>query len=171
MSSRKSHLELLDSYTTLRREQADRFLEEHWIPTFTANFVEESNVLSYIEQAETPEKKGAEMIEFAQAALPIISERQNSMFQVIDGVDQIIRNRIESHYQEMLAINQALTAHLSSAAKVGEIRRQLQTRANINVEELIPLDAMNETMEKLLKAGMQAEKIPDLLEEFKNKIN
>ncbi len=41
---------------------------------------------------------------------------------------------------------------------------------NIQVEKLVPLDKMNEIMEKLLKGGMEAEQIPALLEEFKNKI-
>lgn len=171
MTSRKSHLELLDAYTSLRQDQAERFLEEQWIPSFTARFVEESNVLNYIEKAETPEQKGAEMIEFAQAALPIISERRNAMFDVIEGIDLIVRNRIDAHYQEILNINQSLTAHLASAAKVGEIRQELQNHLNVNVNNLIPLDKMNETIEKLLKAGMQAEQIPVLLKEFKNKIN
>jgi len=142
MRSRKSHLELLDAYTMLRRDQAERFLEEEYIPSFTANFVQEANILNNIEDAPTPEAKGAE----------------------------IVRNRIDSHYQEMLNINHALTAHLESAAKVVEIRQQLQSKMNVNVEELIPLDKMNEIMEKLLKSGTQAEQIPSLLEEFKNKI-
>ena len=41
---------------------------------------------------------------------------------------------------------------------------------NVDVEELVPLDKMNEIMEKLLKSGAQAEQIPSLLKEFKNKI-
>lgn len=170
MRSRQSHLELLDAYTMLRRDQAERFLEEEWIPTFTANFVQEANILNNIEDAPTPEAKGAEILEFAQAALPIINERRNSMFEVINGMDLIVRNRIDSHYQEMLNVNNSLTAHLESAAKVVEIRQQLQSKLKVNVEELIPLDKMNEIMEKLLKSGTQAEQIPALLEEFKNKI-
>jgi len=168
--SRQSHLELLDAYTMLRRDQAERFLEEEWIPTFTANFVQESNILNNIEDALTPEAKGAEILEFAQAALPRINERRNSLFGVINGMDLIVRNRIDSHYQEMLNVNNALTAHLESAAKVVEIRQQLQSKMNVNVEELVPLDKMNEIMEKLLKSGAQAEQIPSLLKEFKNKI-
>lgn len=170
LSSRKAHLELLDSYTALRLEQAEQFLEEHWIPSFTARFVEESNVLNYIEKAETAEEKGAEMIQFAQAALPVISEKQNELFKVINEIDNIVRGRIDSHYQEIINVNQALTAHLSSAAKVVEIRQQFQKQANINIENLIPLDEMNETIEKLLKISIQGEKIPDLITEFKNKL-
>ncbi len=170
MRSRQSHLELLDAYTMLRRDQAEKFLEEEWIPSFTASFVQESNILNYIENAPTPEAKGAEILEFAQAAFPIINERRNSLFEVINGMNLIVRNRIDSHYQEMLNVNHALTAHLESAAKVVEIKQQLQNKMNVNVEELVPLDKMNEIMEKLLKSGTQAEQIPSLLKEFKNKI-
>lgn len=170
LHSRESHLQLLDAHTSLRRAQAEKFLNEQWTPSFTASFVTESNILENILKAPSKEEKGAEILAFAQAALPIIEVRRNSMLNVIQGMDNIVRNRITSHYQEILNVNLALTAHLASAANVVEIRQQLQSKMNIQVEKLVPLDKMNEIMEKLLKGGMEAEQIPALLEEFKNKI-
>lgn len=171
MRSRESHLQLLDAHTSIRRDQTEKFLNEQWIPSFTARFVTESNILENIQKAPSKEEKGAEILEFAQAALPIIEARRISMLNVVQGMDNVVRNRINSHYQEILNVNQALTAHLASAANVVEIRQQLQTKMDIQVEKLVPLDKMNEIMEKLLKGGMEAEQIPALLEEFKNKIN
>jgi hypothetical protein len=171
MRSRQSHMRLLDEYTNLRRAEVDRFLEKEWIPAFTANFVRESRILDNIQVAKTDADKGAEILEFAQAALPLISERRSAMMGAVDKIDNLIRSQVEAHYQEMLNVNQALTAHLGSAAEVAEIRQQLQRQLKVDVERLIPIDQVNQVMEKMLKAGTQAEEIPGILNEFKEKLN
>jgi len=169
--SRQSHLMLLDEYTSTRKAAVDKFMEEEWIPSFTANFVRESNILGNIQKAQTDEQKGAEMIEFAQAALPLIAERRSTLMDAVDQLDKLIRTQVEAHYQQMLNVNQALTAHLASAAKVVESREQLQRQTNVNTDTLIPVDKMNEVLEKMIKAGAKAEEIPQLLNDFKDKLN
>lgn len=169
--ARQSHLRLLDEYTALQKAKVDKFMEEEYIPSFTANFVRESGVLQNIQSASTDEKKGAEIIEFAQAAIPIIDERRSSMMKAVDEVDALIRRQVDAHYQEMLNVNQSLTAHLSSAAEVAETRQQLQRQLHVDVESLIPIDKVNQVMEKMLKAGAKAEDIPELINDFKDKVN
>ena len=170
-SSRQSHLRLLDEYTALRKAEVDRFLEKEWVPAFTSNFVQESGILDNIQAAPTNAEKGAEILEFAQAALPIIAERRKTMMDVVEEIDQIIRREIEAHYQEMINVNLAVTAHLRSAADVVQAREDLQKQLNIDVDEMVPLDQVNQTMEKLLSAGTKAEEIPGMLNEFKTKLN
>lgn len=169
--ARQSHLRLLDQYSALQRAKVDKFMEEEYVPSFTANFVRESGVLANILSASTDEEKGAEIIEFAQAALPIIDERRNSMMGAVNEMDALIRSQVEAHYQEMLNVNQALTAHLGSAAEVIETRRQLQRQLNVDADSLVPIDKVNQVMEKMLRAGAKAEDIPGLLNEFKEKVN
>lgn len=169
--ARQSHLMLLDEYTSTRKAAVDQFMEEEWIPSFTANFVQESGILSNIQKAQTDEQKGAEMIEFAQAALPLIAERRAALMDAVAQMDGLIRTRIEAHYQEMLNVNQALTAHLASAAKVVQAREQLQNQLRVKPGNLLPIDKMNEALEKMLRAGTKAEQIPALLNDFKDKLN
>ena len=169
--SRQSHLQLLDQYTALRKAEVDRFLEEEYVPAFTGRFVRESGVLYNIQAASTDEAKGAEILEFAEAALPVIYQKRAVMVQAVDEMDKLIRIRIEAHYQQMLQINQALTAHLGSAADVVQTREELQRQLRVDVDTLIPIDKMNKVMEKMLQAGAKAEDIPGLLEDFKEKLN
>ncbi|MBB6609993.1 hypothetical protein H7F15_02995 [Pontibacter sp. Tf4] len=169
--SRQSHLQLLDQYTAMRKAEVDRFLEEEYIPAFTGRFVRESGVLHNIQAANTDEAKGAEILEFAVAALPVIYQERAVMMQAVDEMDKLIRTSIEAHYQQMLQTNQALTAYLGSAADVVQTREELQRQLRVNVDTLIPLDKMNKVMEKMLQAGAKAEDIPVLLEDFKEKLN
>lgn len=169
-SSRRAHIEMLEYNTQLQLDKVDNFLNEKWIPDFTSSFVKESGILDNIENAPTNEKKGAEILEFAQAALPIIEERRSEMTSVIFQMNNLVKQKIEEHYREMLYVNQALTAHLSSAAEVNDIREQLRDRINIK-ENLVPVDKMNKILEDLIKSGAKAEKIPDLLQKFKESLN
>lgn len=170
MSSRKAHLELLDDNTSLRIKQVEDFIQKEYTPDFIENFVETSGVLDSIQKAPTYKLKGMEILTFSQAAIPLIDERRTQMIEVVRGMDRIIRQNIDEHYREMLNVNQALTAHLASAAEVVEIRKELQQKLNIS-QDLIPMDKINQTMEDLIKAGGKAEKIPDLLENFRNSLN
>ncbi|OKL42072.1 hypothetical protein [Pontibacter flavimaris] len=171
LHARVSHLRLLDQYTRLQKDKVDKFMEEDYVPSFTANFVKESGVLANIQSASTDEEKGTEIIEFAQAAIPIIDGRRSSMMKAVDEMDRLIRSQVEAHYQEMLHVNRALTAHLGSAAEVVETRKQLQRQLNVDTESLIPIDKVNQVMEKMLKAGAKAEDIPSLVNDFKEKVN
>lgn len=169
-SSRKAHIELIDYNTQLQLDKVENFLKEKWIPDFTSSFVNDSGILENIENAPTIEKKGAEILEFAQAALPIIEERRSEMNAVVYQMNNLVKQKVEEHYREMLYVNQALTAHLSSAAEVTDIREQLRDRLNIQ-ENLVPVDKMNNILENLIKSGAKAEEIPHLLQKFKESLN
>jgi type III secretory pathway component EscV len=169
MNSRKAHLELLDYVTSLQLAKIDHFIEKEYTPDFVENFMGNSGILNNIQNAQTNEEKGMEILEFAQAALPLINERRNQMADAAWSMNTIIRGNIEEHYQEMLNTNQALTAHLSSAAEVVEIRKNLQERSIIP-SEIIPIDKMNTILENLLKHGTKAEDIPQLVEQFKKSL-
>lgn len=169
--SRQTHLNLLDGYTAKHKAEIENFLTEKYVPSFTANFVAESGVLANIQSAETDEEKGAEILEFAEAAFPIIDEQRRIYMEVVNEMDQVIRREIEAHYQNMLNVNQALTAHLASAADVVQTRQHLQQQLGLNTENsLLSLNRINETMEKMLDIDTKAEDIPELLNEFKRKL-
>ena len=170
INSRKAHLELLEDNTELRLDQIEEFIQKEYTPDFIGNFVTTSGVLDSIQKAPTYAQKGMEILTFSQAAIPLIDERRTEMKEVVFGMDRIIRKNIDSHYQEMLNVNLALTAHLASAAEVVEIRQELQQRLNIS-QDLIPVDKINKTMEDLLDAGGKAEKLPGLLEKFRQSLN
>lgn len=169
INSRKAHMELLDDNTALRIKQIDDFIQNEYTPDFIGNLVKTSGILDSIQRAPTYELKGIEILTFSQAAIPLIDERRTEMIKVVQGMDRIIRQNIEDHYLEMLNVNQSLTAHLSSAAEVVEIRQELQQKLNIP-QDLVPMDKINKTMEDLIEAGGKAEKIPALLEDFKNSL-
>ena len=168
--SRKSHLNLLDGYTTIRKAEVDRFMTEDFIPSFTARFVAESGVLANIESAATNERKGAEILEFSEAAFPIINEKRTLLMGAVDQIDQQIRSEIEAHYLDMLNVNQALTAHLASAAEVVQTRLQLQHQLGFDISEVRSLDRANELMNKMLDLSIKAEDLPQVINDFNEKL-
>lgn len=169
-NSRKAHLELLEDNTELRLKQIEDFIQKEYTPDFIGTFVTTSGVLDSIQKAPTYAQKGMEILTFSQAAIPLIDERRTEMKEVVLGMDRIVKKNIEGHYQEILNVNQALTAQLSSAAEVVEIRKELQQRLNIS-QDLMPMDNINRTMEDLIDAGGKTEKLPELLEKFKQSLN
>lgn len=170
IKSKQSHLNLLDGYTSIRKAEVDKFMNEKYIPSFTANFVRESGVLGYIQAAQTDKEKGAEILEFSEAAFPIINEKRRVYMEAVNQMDLLLRREIEAHYQEMLNVNQALTAHLASAAEVVQTRQQLQQQLGVDTENILPLDRANQIMEKMLDLSTKAEDIPSLINNFKEKL-
>ena len=169
INSRKSHLNLLDEYTAIQKAEVERFMNDEFIPSFTGRFVSESGVLVNIMAADTDEQKGAEILEFSEAAFPIINQKRSQLIRVVDQIDQAIRREIEAHYQDMLNVNQALTAHLASAAEVVQARQQLQQQLGLDMSERLPLDRANEIMQKMLDLSIKAEDIPKVIDDFKEK--
>lgn len=169
--SKEAHLNLLDQYTAIRKAEVEKFINEEYIPSFTARYVAESNVLAYIQAAETDEQKGAEILEFSEAAFPVIDERRSLLMGAVDQIDNVIRTQIESHYQDMLNVNQALTAHLASAAEVVQTRQQLQQQLGLDISERLSLDRANEIMQKMLDLSIKAEDLPEMIDDFKEKID
>jgi hypothetical protein len=170
-SAQEAHLKLVEQYINERREKADLFLKEKWIPDFIGNFVSAATVLQDIDQAGTKAEKGIIMINFSEAASKEIFKRRTAINDALNNIERTLKKKITAHYEEMLMVNQALTAHLRSAAKVTAIREELLKQLRIEPEELIPVDKINESLEKIIRFEGKVEDLPSITNEIVNQIN
>lgn len=156
-SARRAHLEAVDLYMSDRRVAVDAYMEQVWIPAYLANYVPESRILDSLGRAPTAARKGELMIQFATAGLNHIAATRNDAMATLAEIERLLRRTIETHYEAMRVVNQALTAHLKSAADVTEMREDLLKRLGLDVDQLLPLDAINQHLERITEAGEKAE--------------
>ena len=167
-SAEKSHLATLDLFISERRQRADEFLKDTWTPRFMDNAVKDSGVLDTIKAQRTDVQKGAVMKEFSEDAAMTIAERRAAIMDAIDKIGQALRENIRDHYADMLAANQALTAHIRSVADVAATQTQLLEAIKVDPKTLLPLDKINGVLEKLLSHAGDVEKAAAYVEEAKN---
>ncbi|MBL0061628.1 MAG: hypothetical protein IPP40_09145 [bacterium] len=83
----------------------------------------------------------------------IAIERRFVLMGALDEAERIIEEPVLAHYDDMLAVNAALTAHLSAAADVTETHDQILAALSIDPKKLLPLDAVNEQLERIIGLG------------------
>ena len=149
--SRATHLALIDEYVNERRRRVDDFMSRDWIPKFTKNFIVEAKLDQELAAAKNAEEKTQVHVEFQEAASQRISERRALLMDAIDEVGRLLRARIDEHYDQMVLVNQTLTAHLRSAEKVNATRDELLKLAKIRPNEMIPFTQLNQIVGKMEK--------------------
>ena len=167
-SAEESHLALLDQYIGERKEKATDFLERVWTPRFMENATKSSKIGDLVEKEHDPAKKEALIKEFTGDAAVEIMKRRASLMDAIDKIDAALRKAIRDHYADMLTVNHALTAHLSSAAEVTEIRTKLLSTLKVDPQSILPLDKINGVLEKVLSYQGKAEELATLVDEVKS---
>lgn len=159
MNSKRAHLELLDYNLRIQLERIDHFLETQYIPDFVGSFVDHSSILENLDLAASDEAKSAELQQFVQAALPVITQKRSEIANTVLEMNAALRQSIEAHYQEMLHVNQALSAHLASAATVIETREDLRQKLQES-QWILPLEQMNDSIHAMLEDNGLNKNIP-----------
>lgn len=123
--------------------------------------------MALIEQEHDPARKAALLTEFSQDAVAQIWKRRASLTDAIDAIGKSLHDAVIAHYADMLMVNQALTAHLRSAADVAETREKLLADLKVDPKALLPLDKVNAVVEKILSYQGKAEEVVKYVEEVK----
>lgn len=158
-TAEKTHLTLLDQYVKERKQRADDFLRKTWTPRFMENALKDTRLLQLLAGENDPAAKAALVQEFMEDAGSEIATRRASIIDAIDQVDKSLRTAIGGHYADMLIVNQALTAHLRSAAEITETRSQLLAALKVDPRSLLPLDEINDILESILSHPGSLEEI------------
>lgn len=169
-SARAAHLRLLATYLDERRDRVDEFMDRVWSPTFMERYVPDSGILDSLAAAPTAARKGELMRLFAEAGTREIARARAAKMRALDGVARRLERRIDAHYDEMRTLSQALTAHLRSAADVTEIREEMGRRLGLEARPILPLDEVNERLERLITLGGDVEAIVEQVEALERSI-
>lgn len=166
-NARKAHLAMLDVYMDQRRESIDAFLETRWIPEFLRKGVRASGVVDSILAAQDEAERGQIILEFAADASELIRQRRATLYRDLDEIDRLLREPIEEHYEQMVTVSQALTAHLRSAADVTSTRDELLAQLRLEPRQIVPLDEVNAVLEEVIGYEGKFEELEELLERAK----
>jgi len=169
-SAQTVHLNLIDGYVNERRARVDDFMKDKWIPTFLERFVNGSGVLVKIDKAGSPSEKGKIMLEFSEAAMKEIYARRTAQVAALDDIERAMKDEVGAHYADMLTVNQAITAHLMSAAKVTEAREELLNQLKVNPKNIIPIQKINDIMDKIVRYEGKLDELPNYIDEAKKLI-
>lgn len=169
-SAQASHLALLDQYMAERRQKVDQFMNEKWIPKFMGEFVSKSNIVKLVEDEKDAAGKGKIMHEFMEEGSKEIFKRRTSLTNSLDEIDRILRKALQEHYAEMLVINQSMTAHLRSAAKITSTRDELLQKLRINPKVILPMDKINSSVEKIMKYQGKLDELSNIVKEVENAV-
>ncbi len=167
-ASEKSHLAMLDQYIAERRQRTNDFLDKIWIPKFLDNYMHDSGILDSITVEQNKNKKDTLFFEFTNTGTKIIKKRRDTLLDAISTIEKSLRDSIIAHYDNMLVINQALTAHLRSAAEVTETRENLLSKLNIDTKQVLPFEDLNAVFEKVQSYEGEIENIRSIIDEAKS---
>jgi hypothetical protein len=145
-----SHLELLDKYMEFKHQEVDSFLASVWAPRFMETGIKDANLWSLISAESDPTKKAALLQEFTADAGDVVFRRRASLHDALDKMGEALRQTIQNHYSQMLIVNQSLTAHLGSAAKITETRERLLEQLKVPIEGMFDLSTLNGRIEEVM---------------------
>lgn len=169
-SAQAAHMNLIEGYVGERRTRIDDFMRDKWIPVFLGRFVKESDVLGQIDRAGSAPEKGKIMLQFAEAATKEIYSRRASQMTALGSIERTMKEEAQDYYADMLTVNQAITAHLMSAAKVTEARDELLKQLKVSGKEVFPVDKINDVMDKIVRYEGKLDDLPRYVDEAKKLI-
>lgn len=166
-SSEATHLALVDEYTVERKNRIDQFLKDQWLPEYMKEFTADSKIEEKLAEKKTSEERSLLMSQFTEAAVGELNKRQKVMYAAVDAVGDSLRSRVRAHYNDMRLTNESLTIYLRSASKVSKTRDELLKKANLPTKDIIPFDAINKSMEKIVTCKGKIEEVQRLTDETK----
>lgn len=166
--TRESHFALIDEYMRQRRERLDEFMQRTWIPKYMQNFMKEATFTEQYDAEKNPAEKAKLVGEFQEQASKDIARQRAALVNALDEVERLIRKRISDHYDHILLVNETLTAHLLSAAKVTTARNDMMKKLNLPTNELVPLQKLDSTLRKIEQFEGKAENMNRLIDEAKS---
>jgi hypothetical protein len=131
------------------------------------DFTADSKIEERLAEKKASEERSLLMSQFAEAAVAELTKRQKSMYAAVDAVGDILRNRVRAHYNDMRLTNESLTIYLRSASKVSRPRDELLKKADLPTKDIIPFDAINKSMEKIVAYKGNIEEVQKLTDETK----
>lgn len=167
MSAEVAHMATIEMYISECRRQADAFLDSTWIPSFMERMVEYSQVVEVLDSATSLTEKDMLLREFTIDAANEITARRESLMDAFDIIEHDLKEEVRAHYEDMLMVNMALTAHLRSAAKITETREELLELIRADPMEILPIDKIDAVVTKLITYEGKVEDVMNRVDEIR----
>lgn len=159
VSARDAHLALLDQYMAERKVRVNEFLQNTWTPQFMENAFRDTAILDSLNAVSSEEEKMMLLNEFLQDAEVQIVRRRSSLLNALVDIGGLLEEEVQQHFDDMLTVNQALTAHLESAADVTESRNHLAETLKIDTKSLLPMAKIDSLIDEVSRFQGKAEDV------------
>jgi hypothetical protein len=175
-----SHMALVDSYFTVRRERVDTYVTDEWVPEFAEHVFSNPQIATVWDKVVRSGNK-AERLEFIVTLGPKLQEKINKkrleLVKPLDDAERMIKGELKSNYDQARSINNSVTSFLISASKVAENRNRYLEMMGVKDEKvndlLTKVDSAVEKLvnksEKLMSKEDQVKKYLEKFSELKEK--
>ncbi len=155
--TRGLHQRLVRVYMDERRAAVDRFLISEWLPEFGRAFVTNPKIAEAWTRAAGDDVPAR--VEFISRISPpvqaALAAKRAELVRPLDEIETAAVRRLEDHYNEMLAMNAALTGLLSAEAKLTETEDRIRTALKVKGDLEPFLDKADEVV-SLATSGLGA---------------
>lgn len=123
---KEAHLNLVEQYFDLKKEEVKQTFEEEWIPAYAESFFSHPETKNYWDSlADGDEDERAQfLVEAGPTLLKEIREKQNEYLAPLNEMESQVKDSLRREYDQILSANNTLTSFLSGAAEVNENREQ-----------------------------------------------
>ena len=170
--SRTAHLSLARKYMAEKRERIDEFMFKEWIPEFARQVFKQDTVRKEWERI-AASGDPVERLEFITGLGVMLQQeinmKRSEIIKPVDEMERLLLDRINLHYDEMLAANATITAFLDSATSVRE--RQQETLKIFHAEDKLSglTAAADDIVDKIIEGRDAYEKNKDKIMELLDK--
>ncbi len=175
VESREAHLALIRQYMAEKRARVNDFIAREWIPEYAKQvFQQESVIEEWNRIAGTSDS--SERLEFiiglSERLQQRINDRRERLLAPIDKLERLMLQRINNHYDELIAANATLTTFLDSAVKLKE--RQQRVLAFTDADEKLTkyMELADELVQSIIaiKDGYEVnrERIESIIKRIEN---
>jgi dsDNA-binding SOS-regulon protein len=171
--SRAAHLALVRKYMAEKRERIDEFMFKEWIPEFARQVFSRETVRKEWERIAVSGDP-AERLEFITGLGTMLQQeinmKRSEIIKPVDEMERLLLDRINLHYDGMLAANATITAFLDSATSVRE--RQQETLKIFHAEDRLSglTAAADDIVDKIIQGRDAYEKNRDEISGILDKV-
>lgn len=157
---KEAHLNLVQQYFDLKKEEVKETFEEEWIPAYAESFFSNPETKSYwnslVEEGDEEERLNF-LIQAGPTMLREIREKQNEFLKPLNELESQVEDSLRKEYEQMLSANNTLTSFLSGAAEVAENRQQYLDLFGVQSEAVNnQISKVDERSEEIMKKIKEA---------------
>ncbi len=123
----EAHLNLIDKYFELKRNEINDLFEEEWIPAYAESFFAQPQVSNYWDKlvaGNDREERLRFLTQLGPRMLEDIRSRRAEFMAPLNELETQVKDSLRGEYRQILSANNTLTSFLANSSKVAENRER-----------------------------------------------
>lgn len=127
IAMQEAHLNLVDKYFELKRNEINELFEEEWIPAYAESFFAQPQVSNYWDKlvaGDDREERLQFLTQLGPRMLEDIRSRRAEFMAPLNELEIQVKDSLRGEYRQILSANNTLTSFLANSSKVAENRER-----------------------------------------------